>query len=200
MTTCSGAITISYVGWTTSTCNGGTSCNLITLPVDFLSFTGKLVNGSVLLNWKTSSELNNMGFVVEKTVNGEKWDSIGWMPGNGNSNEINSYTFLDEKILGNRAYYRLKQLDYDGKYEHSAIVYVMSNLSNQIVISPNPVLDEMRFSEHEFNVKIIDGMGRELQANKVFNGKLDISNLHSGMYILEIDRDGLITHHRIIKK
>jgi hypothetical protein len=200
VTTCSGAITLTYTGWTTSTCNGGTSCTSVTLPVDFLSFQANRVKGGVQLHWKTSLELNNMGFIVEKTVNGVSWDSIGWVPGIGNSNEINSYAFLDEKEQRNKVYYRLKQIDFDGKFEYSSVVFSTPILSNRIVISPNPVADVMYFSESELDVKVKDGTGREIRTFKITNATVDISDLTTGLYILEISYDGQITYHRIIKK
>jgi hypothetical protein len=94
------------------------------LPVELVSFTAKLFNNSVELLWKTSTEVNNLGFEIqrkEKNNSGlSSWKTIGFVDGNGNSNSPHEYSFSDYNYKNNyKLIYRLKQIDTDGKFEYS---------------------------------------------------------------------------------
>ena len=91
------------------------------LPVELISFNGVAENNEVRLTWETASELNNDFFDVERSQNGLNFEKIGTVKGNGNSNILNQYTFLDKDPYVGFNYYRLKQVDYDGtKYFSSS--------------------------------------------------------------------------------
>lgn len=96
------------------------------LPVTLLFFKGEnKENKYSHLTWGTALEINNSGFVVEKSLNAMDFDSIGWVDGHGNSTTLNTYSFDDVNVLnGKTYYYRLKQVDYDGGFEYSEIVSV----------------------------------------------------------------------------
>lgn len=85
------------------------------LPVELSFFNGTNQEKSNLLTWQTVSETNNEGFEIERSNNGENWERIGFVRGNGNSTFINDYQFSDESLQGNAQYYRLKQIDLDRK-------------------------------------------------------------------------------------
>ena len=93
------------------------------IPVELTSFTASTVDGNVVLNWITATELNNAGFQIErrKTTDErrEDWESIGFVNGNGTSTETHTYSFADESPVAGKSYYRLKQIDFDGSFEYS---------------------------------------------------------------------------------
>lgn len=94
------------------------------LPVELASFSGDFNNNKVLIKWATSTEINNFGFNIEKSMLSPanlplSWETIGFVKGNGNSNSPRNYSFIDENIFNGKFAYRLKQIDSDGKYKYS---------------------------------------------------------------------------------
>ncbi|OYU97544.1 MAG: hypothetical protein CFE21_04425 [Bacteroidetes bacterium B1(2017)] len=114
------------------------------LPVEMLNFNASLLNSDVLLNWATSSEKNNKGFEVEKSSDGVSFTNIGFVKGASNSSTTQTYKHLDANAFENAPstalYYRLKQVDQDGKYTYSKVAIVSKDVkeSKQVVVFPNP--------------------------------------------------------------
>jgi len=102
----------------------------IIIPVELTSFTATSQTGKVYLNWTTVTELNNLGFEVErKIINNNKegeWVRIGFSEGYGTTTELKEYSYIDDisTITATSLSYRLKQIDYDGSYEYSEEVLV----------------------------------------------------------------------------
>ncbi|MCK6614800.1 MAG: T9SS type A sorting domain-containing protein [Ignavibacteriaceae bacterium] len=123
-----------YLAWQNS---GGTP-----LPVELISFTARVNGKTVTLQWKTATEVNNYGFDIERFgpferpvdveamhpdcigTNASSLRVIGFVPGHGNSNSEKSYIYTDNSPADGYYYYRLKQIDTDGQFEHSGIVEV----------------------------------------------------------------------------
>lgn len=125
---------------------------IVGLPVELTSFTGEyMTNRVVKLNWETSSEKNNELFEIERSENGSIWEKIGKVPGAGNSETLIKYEYLDKNPLDVKLiYYRLKQIDFDGKMKYSTIIAVQKDLNafHEIAIYPNPT-EELLFIEGE---------------------------------------------------
>ena len=97
------------------------------LPVELTSFTANVFDSKIQLNWRTSVEVNNYGFEIEKhELRNENfgWRKLGFVFGHGNSNSPNSYTFVDQVPKGNKIFYRLKQINSDGSYTYSSEIEV----------------------------------------------------------------------------
>ncbi|MBO9611118.1 MAG: hypothetical protein J7619_00405 [Dyadobacter sp.] len=109
------------------------------LPVTLVSFSASNEGNENNLNWKTSFESNSKGFDVERSWNGNNFEKVGFVAGHGDSNIGSDYSFIDKTPLFN-SYYRLKQLDFDGKFAYSSIVSV-KNANSAIVTYPNPATD-----------------------------------------------------------
>jgi carboxypeptidase T len=88
------------------------------VPVELTSFTANAGSNNVTLNWTTSSELNNMGFEVDRKsmLNNSSWQKIGFVEGSGNSTTTKTYSFIDENPVKGSTLYRLKQIDFDGSF------------------------------------------------------------------------------------
>lgn len=118
-----------------------------TLPVKLTSFTGRLENDNqVTLDWASSMEFENSRYEVERSVDGKYFEKVGTLNGSGSTNNFNRYTFND-RIPGSGAYfYRLKQIDYDGVFEYSKVVYVNSKKGAGVItkIFPNPFKGEVQ--------------------------------------------------------
>jgi hypothetical protein len=169
----------------------------VPLPVELTSFTALLSGDAVILNWETATEVNNYGFEIEaSTSSATGWKTIGFVSGHGNSNSPNSYSFT---AIDGAKYYRLKQIDTDGRFEYSSVVEVEGSLSYKLSQNhPNPFnpTTVINFSIPEsglVTVKVYNALGQEVAEllNEVktagsyavnFNG----SNLSSGMYIYKI--------------
>jgi hypothetical protein len=173
------------------------------LPVELVRFTGKEMDGMALLEWETASELNNEGFHIERSTDGLRWSELGFVAGNGTTTEAQQYEFLDEKPLSPHAggckggcvnYYRLRQMDFDGKEEYSEVVSVTSSTDWQSVLRayPNPVAGgELTVVlpenlEGETPVQLFDSTGRLVRSAEMSVGanSLDVRGLAAGMYHL----------------
>lgn len=98
-------------------------------PVELTSFTAAAEKNNIRLNWTTASETNNNRFEVERRIvnQGNKefnWIIIGFVNGNGTSSEVHSYQFLDKNIEKGKFQYRLKQIDFNGRFVYSNAVEV----------------------------------------------------------------------------
>jgi hypothetical protein len=96
------------------------------LPVELTSFRSYLKNDQVELQWTTATELNNFGFNVERSTDGDRWSSLGFVAGFGTSSSPKQYGFRDEQLdrSSGMLYYRLKQIDRDGSTEYSDVLRV----------------------------------------------------------------------------
>jgi hypothetical protein len=92
----------------------------VILPVELTSFTYKIINNSIKLEWETSTELNNNYFEIERRNSNEGWAIVGKMNGAGTSASPNQYIYMDKQFPSNgKYYYRLKQVDFDGTLKYS---------------------------------------------------------------------------------
>jgi hypothetical protein len=124
------------------------------LPVQLVSFEGKRINDSQAeLTWQTASEENNTGFEIEKsTDNAQTFTKIGFTEGAGNATGLRSYKFLDKEAYTS-AYYRLKQIDADGKLTFSQLIYVAESATSDLMVYPNPVnLNDTEKDRVSFNL------------------------------------------------
>jgi len=92
------------------------------IPVELTSFTASVNGNDVTLNWSTASEINNMGFEVERSqiskLKSQMWEKIGFVHGNGTTTEIQNFRFKDIGVPSGNYSYRLKQIDFDGSFEY----------------------------------------------------------------------------------
>ena len=102
------------------------------VPVELISFTAKVEQSKVMLEWETATETNNYGFELERSLTpplskGEgvsEWAKIGFVNGNGTTEEIKLYSFVDKNLKQGQYLYRLKQINMDGSYKYSNEVEV----------------------------------------------------------------------------
>ena len=116
------------------------------LPVTWYYFDGYHKNGVNILEWQTATEINNIGFDVERSLDGKTFEKIGWVGGHGTSNQNHQYTFTDSSPKVGWNYYRLKQTDYDGRFEYSRLIPIYVNEIEDIQIYPNPLRDHIYLS------------------------------------------------------
>lgn len=162
------------------------------LPVELTSFAAKPEPRAVALTWTTSSEENNAGFEVQKSVNGKNFETIGFVEGNGTSLEINAYNFIDESPVSGVNYYRLKQNDFDGTFGYSDILTVNFDAKATATIYPNPTTEKLTIAtetQGEVNIRIFNMKGQVVYQNsKRVDNQLEINldELAKGNYILQV--------------
>ena len=120
--------------------------SLSALPVNLLSFSGKQAGDKVELNWSTAQEQNNKEFEIQYSATGASFEPIGKVPGKGNTNSLSQYSFNTFRYTTGKNYYRLKQVDLDGRSTLSRIVMVdvAAQGKPRISIAPNPATDKIK--------------------------------------------------------
>lgn len=164
-----------------------TSTNNVPLPVELSSFTLNKKENSQELNWSTASELNNQGFEVQRSNDGMNFYLLGWIDGNGTSNNTHNYSFEDYEAIIGVAYYRLKQLDYDGSFEYSEVINtaVSSTIPKSLLTAfPNPASTTLNIQSIS-NYKVVNMQGRTIFASSNNAQNLDISAWPKGMYLIQ---------------
>lgn len=172
------------------------------LPIELLYFKARWKDPqytAVQLEWETAIEINNDYFEIQRSKDAVNFSTIKTVPGAGNSSQVISYTVYDtdpEKEA--TSYYRLKQVDYDGKYSYSNIEALNAPSDiNLITIYPNPSKENVDFlvysSEDSYvSVWAIDVAGKLVISEKrelkkgVNKQRLKISHLSNGNYVLQL--------------
>lgn len=112
------------------------------VPVELASFQAISENGHIILEWLTATESNNYGFEIQRRAAASlDWKTIGFVQGKGTTTNAQQYRFVDDQIAAGSYYYRLKQIDFDGRFEFSAEIYVDAAMPRQFVLEqnhPNP--------------------------------------------------------------
>lgn len=176
------------------------------LPVSLLSFKGETRNNSVVLDWVTTSEQNNEKFVIERSADLQQWKEIGEVAATGSETSITSYSYTDYNFSGRMVYYRLRQVDLDGKYVYSNALLVRTSNIAQVSVLPNPFEQELTIlNNHKgaIDISISDVLGRTLFHTNSFNTeeKLVIQpELSPGVYVITIKTDEVLEQQTIIRK
>ncbi len=184
------------------------------LPVKLLEYTGRIMGDKTKLKWITETEVNNDYFLIQKSSNGKNFIDLGTVDGNGNSNSQNHYEFYDASSSPKISYYRLKQFDFDGKYEYSKMIAVVSdNEDIDLTVYPNPskenlFVDFSNVTNQEISVSYIDVLGKVISENLSIEKnkntyQLELFNrLDKGFYIVQFydETSSLIKSQRIIKQ
>lgn len=113
----------------------------VVVPVELVSFSASVKNNKVELKWATATEVNNKGFEIQRSIDGNLFNKIGYIKGKGTISEKSNYTFSDNNINGGKYYYRLKQIDFNGSFEYSDIINVSINIPEAFELTqnyPNP--------------------------------------------------------------
>jgi hypothetical protein len=157
------------------------------LPVRWVSFSGKQAdNGSVELNWKTADELNIDKYIIERSKDGQAYTDAGEV------NAVNcsscNYSFVDNNSGPGNTFYRIRQVDADGKQSYSNVLLIRKTdvRSSRIILSPNPA-NEILLITTTGNVQLkkiefFSTTGQMVLQQKNGTNRIDISRLKPGIY------------------
>ena len=183
------------------------------LPLTRLDFKGRLASNDGDLNWKTTDEFNLQSFDLERSTDGRFYTTVTNVIA-VNQPGVHQYNYTDKNItlLGAPVvYYRLKQKDINGHVVYSDIVALIIKNGHVMLLYPNPATNAINLSvsidkAEQVNVRFTDYLGRVVkQASwKLSAGSnslnMDISDLASGVYYLELKGETMNEHNRFIKK
>ncbi|MCS6988881.1 MAG: T9SS type A sorting domain-containing protein [Chloroherpetonaceae bacterium] len=176
----------------------------VSLPVELVSFAAQLTQDGVWLSWRTASELNNAGFNVERKMGNADWTTIGFVRGNGTTTQAQSYSFLDRTASG-KVQYRLKQVDFDGRFEYSNVIEVDAGLPKRFVLEqnyPNPFNPSTTIAYQlpvasDVKLEVFDMLGKKVatlvsgrQEAGAHSANFNASALSSGIYFYRLQAGG----------
>lgn len=165
------------------------------IPVEMVSFTAKKANNTNKLAWQTATELNNQHFDVQRSTDGATFQSIGQVKGVGTSVAVNDYEFMDEAPALGTNYYRLQQVDFNGKTTTSKTVAVGSTGKGSAKVFPTLATDKINVlttSDKEETFTITNMVGQTVLSGRVVNSlDINVSQLAKGIYILQVAGDAV---------
>ncbi|HSD62450.1 MAG TPA: T9SS type A sorting domain-containing protein [Ignavibacteriaceae bacterium] len=182
------------------------------VPVELTSFTGKTLNGQVILNWTTSTETNNRGFEIQRKIENSNWETIGFKEGRGTTTKPQLYSFADDNLQPGEYLYRLKQVDFDGNYKCSEVVKIEISVSKFSLSQnyPNPFNPVTTIvyqipDKESVTLKVYDALGNEVATlvNEEkpagnYAIKFDANKLSSGVYFYKLKSGSFTATKKLI--
>lgn len=179
-----------------------------TLPVDWLYVNGNLSTNGVYLQWASSHEENNSHYIIERSSDNSTFHAIGTVNGKGNSSSISTYSFTDTNPIIGASYYRIRQVDFNGKYSFSSIV-VISNETAALVVYPNPssnsdqVSIRVPYVEESWNLIVYGVNGQEIWKDVIKASTYLLptnTEITSGVYFIKVFNDSTVLTEKLIIK
>ena len=169
------------------------------LPVELISFGAKEKDGLAVLEWATATEINNKQFIIERSADGKVFEGIGIVLGSGNSADEKSYLFVDETPLIGDNYYRLKQVDFDGKFEYSEVIVWYKTAQDKMSFYPTKIINHGTLyyetpAQGQVDILLLDIHGRVLRRESLELQKgsnrfeLNLWSLPAGIYFISTVR------------
>ncbi len=183
------------------------------LPVELAYFIVKEAATGAKLLWKTLSESNNSHFDIQKSSDGFDFKTLFSVAGNGTVTSPIIYQFNDNQF-NHSSYFRLKQVDFDGNFSFSKIIFLKKSLvlEKNFTVSPNPFMDEIEIIDRQLPVnKRIQASIFSIQGKKILETRGDLvkikaqinqhlGKLPTGIYVLELEKDRQREKHKLLKK
>ncbi len=185
------------------------------IPVELTSFTAKVIDYKVVLNWSTATELNNQGFEIQRKIKSDtenEWERVAFVAGFGTVTQPKSYSYIDE-VQSGIYLYRLKQIDYDGSFSYSDEVEVDVNLLKEFSLEqnfPNPFNPSTRISytlpEPVYvQLVILNSLGEkistivnEYQMEGKYSVDFNAQDLSSGIYFYKLTAGNFVSIKKMI--
>ncbi|MEO0470530.1 MAG: T9SS type A sorting domain-containing protein [Bacteroidota bacterium] len=174
-----------------------------TLPVEYLFFEAENRDGKAYLFWATATELNNDGFEIQHSIDGQNFESMGWVEGFGTTQNMQEYSFQSDPLLSGSHLFRLKQVDFNGQFDFSdrVEIRVEADPVNQFTFGPNPFRGEgninlMLQESQSVEISMMNMNGATVA--RIYEGQLQAnvpqqipvqlaSQLTNGYYIIQIN-------------
>lgn len=162
------------------------------LPVTLGDIKAVAANDDITVSWNTTSEFNNKGFEVQRSNDGADWYAVGFVNGAGESTVNKNYSYADKDLAPGKYYYRLKQVDFDGKYKNSSVVTASVSGKGEVLLYqgyPNPFSGSatIRFDlpkAQKIRLSVFDMAGREVRI-------LSSKTAEAGSHLVTLNAAGL---------
>lgn len=179
------------------------------LPLTLLSYTASKNNSTVLLNWKTTNEVNTSHFTVQRSTDGINYSNVGQVTAKGNIAATNDYSYSDNisTIKTGTIYYRLQMVDKDGRSTTSKVASITITATGiEFSIKPNPaknfiVITAGSSAGSSAIISVTDFSGHvviQKTINTTGDQTIDISSLQRGVYIVSIKAADIVTTKKLV--
>lgn len=180
---------------------------LANLPIELVDFTANEKSGKVELDWTTATETNCDYFSVERSLDGINFYEIGKIAAAGNSTGMKNYSMMDEEPVTGINYYRLHQVDFDGKSSNGPVKSVYFGSNSTLSIFPSLTSNEVtvKLNDNKIHlgnarVEVFDMYGQLVRSLPFRDDlKFDVSTLTGGTYVVKLTDDQLIFTGSFIK-
>lgn len=171
----------------------------ISLPVNWLAFTAAPVHGTVKLNWSTASEQNNAHFEIERSADAMMFSKVGIVLASLNPLVRNDYQYIDQSPITGHSFYRLRQVDRDGKFSYSSVLQVNGVLATGYKVWTIPGQDLLNVDIPQsvtgaVDLMIFDLKGSLIQQKQILPGhnSINLSKTNAGgLYYIKIQQKGV---------
>ncbi|MEP7236238.1 MAG: T9SS type A sorting domain-containing protein [Ferruginibacter sp.] len=182
-----------------------TRTDLSALPVTFSSFTAQKQDKIAKLNWTTEQELNSSHFIIERSADGRNWQTIASIAAAGTSSNHLEYMAYDNLPLNGTSYYRIKEVDIDGRMQVSVVRPVNFDKGYSITVSPNPAKDFIVITLDKINNAVSTIQFFNALGNLIFKEQTNLSRVNistsqfaRGLYFIKIANAGEVATQKII--
>ncbi|MBD2723957.1 T9SS type A sorting domain-containing protein [Hymenobacter armeniacus] len=159
------------------------------LPVQLTRFAANTKGNGIALDWATATEKNSAYFEVQRSANSETFRTIEKVQALGSSTTTHTYATLDRAPLAGLNYYRLRQVDADGKESYSSVVSARWSAVTAVELYPNPSSDKVYLNGLDGTVRfrVLNEMGKTLMSGETTGAAgVSVQTLPAGMYLLEL--------------
>jgi photosystem II stability/assembly factor-like uncharacterized protein len=181
----------------------------VLVPVELASFSASVNGNNITLNWITATELNNLGFQVERISEEQSWEKVGFVNGYGTTTEPQVYSFTDAGLASGIYNYRIKQMDFDGSYKYYQLeqeVEIGTPVSYDLSQNyPNPFNPTTKINysvpaDGFVNISVYNVLGEKvtnivnsLQKAGSYEVTFDATNFASGMYLYRMESGDFVS-------
>lgn len=177
------------------------------LPVELTSFTYRIVNGGIRLDWTTATETNIRGFEIQRRNENSEYQKIGYVPAHGTTTQVQKYSYVDSKVVNGNYFYRLKQIDFDGTVNYSNELSINITAPTDFTLEqnyPNPFnpSTKITYTIPELTyvtLKVFDVLGQEIitlineeKSAGRYEIEFDATALPSGIYFYKLQAGNFV--------
>ncbi len=176
------------------------------LPIIYSKFTATQTEATITLNWQTTTELNNSYFAVERSGNAVNYTTVARVNSAATGAAVQDYSYTDKLPLAGTNYYRLKQVDKDGKFSYSKTVSIGYIKPGSIQLFPNPAKDRLTVkglnAAVASTIAVLDIQGKQMLqfTAKAAAYSFSIASLAPGTYMVRVKDDNDTKVEKFVKQ
>jgi hypothetical protein len=179
------------------------------LPVSFSAFHVKADGCKVQVNWSTAQEINNDHFLVERSLDGRSFTTLTKVDGAGTSSKVHQYSYLDEHPSNGVNYYRIQQLDIDGKQSSTKVQTAYVHCSGDETIKVFPTVSNSSIQVilpagyEDATVELLTTLGQKINVPMVkgnLSYRISVDQLSAAMYIIRVQKGAELHSFKVIKE